>query len=263
MGDAAKRFLHATHLYWQFLDEANRMPELPPPWVCPLQCWWPRSTREPKMESAAYWPDDEGDRHRARGPSIDDLERLAEEAGREAGVWEHSSPDVRKKIRTLLEKTIALPLDYDMKAYPAAVDIWFEEYRELKPYGDEPYRAEPMLTKPATVITKPKRINGQSTHRITLIAALEKHHQYANGSCLNTEPIGNNALGKLAGTSGAAASNFFNDKFGGHAKYKILCYGQPASLVAKLRELNDERTPAILDERRGAKWIDPDTLSAD
>ena len=158
MGDAAKRFLHATHLYWQFLDEANRMPELPPPWVCPLQCWWPRSAREPKMESAAYWPDDEGDRHRAKGPSIDDLERLAEEACREAGVWEHSSPDVRKKIRTLLEKTIALPLDYDMKANPAAVDIWFEEYRELKPYCDEPYRDEPMLTAPATVTELARKV---------------------------------------------------------------------------------------------------------
>ena len=172
MGDSIKRFLRAAHLYWQFLDEANRMPELPPPWVCPLQCWWPRSEREPKMESAAYWPDAEGDRHRARGPSIDDLERLAEEAGREAGVWEHSSPDVRKKIRTLLEMTIALPLDYDMKAYPAAVDIWFEEYRELKPYRDEP-----MPTAPATVITAPKRSTDTKTDALYEVFSI-----YTDGS---------------------------------------------------------------------------------
>jgi hypothetical protein len=34
-----------------------------------------------------------------------------------------------------------------------------------------------------------------------LIAALTKHHQYADGSCLNLEPVGNNELARIAEVS--------------------------------------------------------------
>src|SRR5262249_18814112 len=38
----------------------------------------------------------------------------------------------------------------------------------------------------------PKRSTERGEGRAKLIAALTKHHQYADGGCLNLEPIGNN-----------------------------------------------------------------------
>src|SRR5262249_14849373 len=53
----------------------------------------------------------------------------------------------------------------------------------------------------SNVIRPPKRAK-RSTEpgeaREKLIAALTKHHKYAEASCLNQEPIGNNQLARLA-----------------------------------------------------------------
>jgi len=91
----------------------------------------------------------------------------------------------------------------------------------------------------------PKRSTERGEGRAKLIAALTKHHQYADGGCLNLEPIGNNELAKAAGVSPSTASAFFNDKFQGHTKYKAICR-DTGKLVAALKLLNDEFTPYYL-----------------
>jgi hypothetical protein len=77
---------------------------------------------------------------------------------------------------------------------------------------------------------------------VKLIAALTKHHKYADGGCLNPEPIGNNELARLAGVAKRTASAFFTKEFGGHAKYRTLCR-DATRLVALLKRLNREYSP--------------------
>jgi hypothetical protein len=95
---------------------------------------------------------------------------------------------------------------------------------------------------PTETAPAPKRSTERGEGRVKLIAALTKHHQYADGSCLNLEHIGNNELAKVAGVSQSTASAFFNDKFQGHTKYKALCR-DAGKLAAALKLLNDEFAP--------------------
>ena len=71
---------------------------------------------------------------------------------------------------------------------------------------------------------KPKRSTHKGDAKAKLIAALTAYHKYADDGALNQEPIGNNALAKLAGeTSPSTASNFFKKQFGGHKNYEAAC----------------------------------------
>jgi hypothetical protein len=97
----------------------------------------------------------------------------------------------------------------------------------------------------STTEPAPKRSTERGEGRAKLIAALTKHHQYAEGGCLNLEPIGNNALARLAEVANRTASKFFAEEFQGHAKYKVLC-GDAGSLAAALKLLNGEYAPYLL-----------------
>jgi hypothetical protein len=89
---------------------------------------------------------------------------------------------------------------------------------------------------------KPKRSTERGEGEVKIIAALTKHHGYADGSCLNLEPIGNNRLAREAQVSASTASAFFQRKFQGHVKYRVSC--QDASkLAAALKLLNQEFSP--------------------
>ena len=94
---------------------------------------------------------------------------------------------------------------------------------------------------------KSKRSTERGEGRAKLIGALTKHHQYADGSCLNLEPIGNNELARLAEVSESTASAFFNNEFnqgetGGHTVYRALCR-DPGRLADSLKVLNGEFSP--------------------
>jgi hypothetical protein len=92
---------------------------------------------------------------------------------------------------------------------------------------------------------KPKRSTEKGEARPKLIAALIAHHQYDNGSCLNTEPIGNNDLARKAGVSDSTASAFFEKEFEGHTKYKATCK-KHGMLINALKMLNNEFPVHIL-----------------
>lgn len=93
--------------------------------------------------------------------------------------------------------------------------------------------------------TKTKRSTERGEARAKLIAALTKHHQYADGVCLNQEPTGNNELARLAHVAKRTASAFFDKEFHGHSQYKILCRDRQR-LVAALKLLNGEYSPYFL-----------------
>jgi hypothetical protein len=102
--------------------------------------------------------------------------------------------------------------------------------------------------------TKTKRSTERGEGRTKLIAALTKHHQYADGGCLNVEPIGNNELARLAKVDQATASAFFKQEFKGHGNYKAAC-ADAAQLTAALKLLNGEFAPHLL---YGSKPADED-----
>ena len=89
---------------------------------------------------------------------------------------------------------------------------------------------------------KPKRSTTKGEAKAKLVAALTKHHEYADGGCLNQEPIGNNELARLAKVSESTASAFFKKQFDGHMKYRAIC-GDTTKLVASLKLLNQEFVP--------------------
>jgi hypothetical protein len=95
------------------------------------------------------------------------------------------------------------------------------------------------------VAKKPKRSTNRGEGREKLIAALTKHHDYATGSCLNLEPIGNNELADEVKVSGSTASAFFKEQFGGHDKYVVTCRDS-GRLADALKALRGEFTPKEL-----------------
>jgi len=101
---------------------------------------------------------------------------------------------------------------------------------------------------------KHKRSTGKGEARVKLIAALTKYHQYADGGCLNLEPIGNNELARLADVSKSRTSEFFCNEFnkgnkGGRAKYRVICR-DAGRLADSLKALNGEFSPHDLYGRR-------------
>jgi hypothetical protein len=92
---------------------------------------------------------------------------------------------------------------------------------------------------------KAKRSTERGEGRVKLIAVLTKHHKYADGGCLNLEPIGNNELARQARVSESTASAFFRKEFGGHTKYRATC-GNATKLVSSLKVLNQEFSPHLL-----------------
>jgi hypothetical protein len=146
---------------------------------------------------------------------------------------------VRGKIS--LATLASLPLDgidwgeIDPKHAASACDAALAELIRLTaPEIQQSLEQKPRTTK--------KRSTERGEGRIKLIAALIAHHKYANGSCLNPAPIGNNELAKAAVVSTSTASTFFNEEFEGHTKYKAICrdIGQ---LVNSLKLLSGEFSP--------------------
>jgi hypothetical protein len=113
---------------------------------------------------------------------------------------------------------------------------------------DEPgnqHQPAPAGSSTGPTASRPKRSTHRGDGRAKLIAALTRHHKYANGGCLHTVAISNNDLARDAGVSKSTASDFFNKKFQGHTKYKALCQDS-RMLVVALKQLNGEYAPHLL-----------------
>ena len=88
---------------------------------------------------------------------------------------------------------------------------------------------------PPTV--KPKRSTERYEAQTKLIAALTMHHQYAEGGCLNLEPVSGNELARMAKVSNSSASRFLKKYFGSHSKYRAACQDKHR-LIDRLKTLN-------------------------
>jgi hypothetical protein len=96
---------------------------------------------------------------------------------------------------------------------------------------------------------KPKRSTERGEGRAKLIAELSRYHRYADGSCLNCEPIGSNELADKAHVAHSTASSFFKKEFESHAKYRVLCR-DAGGLVMALKVLNGDIAPRLMYGRR-------------
>jgi hypothetical protein len=85
----------------------------------------------------------------------------------------------------------------------------------------------------------PSTTKGGARERI--IAAFTLHHQYADGGCLNWEPIDARELQRKAGlTSATSVSRFFKDEFLSHDSYKRACVKNQQGVLTVLMKLNNE-----------------------
>jgi hypothetical protein len=100
------------------------------------------------------------------------------------------------------------------------------------PAGQGSPSTEDATSKPV----RAKRRTEKGEAETKLIAALAKHHQYSDGSCLNPEHVQNNALARLAGVNQASATRFFKKHFRGRRQYVRIC-ADPASLSRILGSL--------------------------
>jgi hypothetical protein len=135
----------------------------------------------------------------------------------------------------------------DFLAYPLSQIVqWLEHEFEDSSESKPPTLRSPSMAQERKVATPPnKRSTEKGDAREKLISALTLHHQYANNSCLNQEPIGGNQLAKLADVSKGAASGFFKREFGRHKDYCRIC-SDITRLIAALKLLNSEFTPKTL-----------------
>ncbi len=111
-------------------------------------------------------------------------------------------------------------------------------------------QGEPALVSAANLTksaTNAKRSTEQGEAQAKLIAALTEHHKYADRSCLNLVPVGNNELARLAEVSASTASGFFKKQFGGYSKYRTKCR-DAGSLADAIKALRGEFTPRELSQ---------------
>jgi hypothetical protein len=90
----------------------------------------------------------------------------------------------------------------------------------------------------------PKRRTRGGGAQEKLIAALTKHHRYADGGCLNQDPIGSNELARLAGVGTATALRFFEKWFKGYAKYRSICVRDVSKLIDTIKAMRGEFIPS-------------------
>jgi hypothetical protein len=145
-----------------------------------------------------------------------------------------------KSVYPFLDKADVIAAQLKKEFY--ALDL-HESHADIK--GAVPLATTPDAATLMDRTRKPKRSTQNGDARAKLIAALTKHHQYADGGCLNQEPIGNNALAELAKVGKASASGFLKEKFGGLEQYQKTCLNM-SSLVATLKLLNNEFAPRHL-----------------
>lgn len=91
----------------------------------------------------------------------------------------------------------------------------------------------------------PKRSSQCGDGEAKLIAALNRHHQYANGSCLNLQPIILRRLARAAEVSASTASEFFKSRFRGYDRYCRAC-ADKQTLITAMKLLNNEFSPEML-----------------
>jgi hypothetical protein len=176
---------------------------------------------------------------------VDDKKRITDEAVRRLDLLKGLPPAAVERVKSVLSREFAAgTIERIHELLVPAVEALREAREEARlagRNGESP--AAGMPPEAEVKPTKPKRSTERGEAREKLIAALTKHHQYADGGCLNLEHIGNNELARLAQIgSNSTASAFFRNEFGGHDRYRALC-SDPSRLAAAMKALRGEFRP--------------------
>lgn len=156
-----------------------------------------------------------------------------------------------------IENAADRPLEVNVTGFSAApklAEAFAAAFAAVQLPATAKSAAQEAAPQPPQPAVRPKRNTERGEGQAKLIAALTKHHQYADGGCLNLEPIGCNELARLAGVDRATASAFFKKYFKGHSKYRTLCR-DAGKLTDALKMLNGEFAPHLL---YGSKPADED-----
>jgi hypothetical protein len=125
------------------------------------------------------------------------------------------------------------------------VEAWLKDVEQAWQESGVAIRPVEATVPPSDAAKQPKRSTEPDEARNKLIATLTKHHRYAQGSCMNLEPIASNDLARKAQVGKGSASRFFKAEFKGHVKYKAVCLNA-SKLAVALKILNGEISPHIL-----------------
>lgn len=187
---------------------------------------------------------------------IDAIRESVKQLGDELEVLHLPRPETLEDWQ-VLGRIVEIPEEYLQTGSWTAAEIfnramaWVQREKiKVKLAADVQAERESQQSAPASdgpKAVKSKRSTEKGEGRAKLIAALTKHHQYADDDCLNLDPIGNNELARLAEVSESTASAFFNNEFnqgesGGHATYRVICC-DPSRLADSLKVLNGEFSP--------------------
>jgi len=143
-------------------------------------------------------------------------------------VWEVGEEDAYGLLRELEGKSPVgvLATDDELKAYKGSLGVGLDASER----PDQPAtgsKAKPVKSKKST-------LPGAADFKLQ--KALRTYHKYSDVSCLNYDPIGSNALARLAEVGRGSATNFFVKYFGGYPAYLKVCHLErpPAVKIALL-----------------------------
>ena len=115
----------------------------------------------------------------------------------------------------------------------------FKAIEEFLPAIEGPAR-------PVAKSYKSKRSTTNGDARTLIISGLTAHHEYANGQCLNFEPVVLNEFARKTKVGSGTVSEFFKERFGGYANYAAACRNDPDKITTRLKRFNGEFTDAEL-----------------
>jgi len=129
----------------------------------------------------------------------------------------------------------------------------FEDFHEALVFAEKICRARigmPAVSESMAAERKAKRSTVKGEARAKIIAGLNEHHGYDNGSCTNLTPIQVGDFATKTNVSKSSVSVFLKAEFAesnepGYTKYKIACQ-DTGTLGQSLKILNGELTPSIL-----------------
>ncbi len=165
------------------------------------------------------------------------------------------SKDELAQLDRRLDESVAL-LEFHEQHYPSMTSEAERGATNPNPTIDDLIEASSKPAQRSSHSHSPQKNNKRSSEqgeaREKLIATLSKYHKFADGGCLELEPISNNKLARLADVSKSTASTFFNNEFngrnkGGHAKYRAKCQ-DARTLAYAIKAMRGEFKPAELEQ---------------
>lgn len=151
-------------------------------------------------------------------------------------------PEELAKCRQLSGRTWQRLEEVDWDSLERELDLLTSKIQWLKVPGDESPERPSKPAKKSPKSSRRKRAKTMTDNEALLAGALTAHHQYSDGECKNSDPIGSNALTRLVGLPQRNGTTFFQKFFRSHQDYIRLCKCEKR-LTAGIKSLNGEFRP--------------------